>query len=197
MSKIERTKEEWKRYWDEYQKCPVCGESRVENCRCPRADSTCPKGHKWHNCVVHGVRVMGHSDHSKPTDTCTCINPLKERNSLMEAEVTVTLTNGVTIKGEPKKVAETLIEMGQGINDGVHYLSESKGLVKIADMHPMHIKNAICKSYRDWADQLNKVEDNVAFLRCMHDGPNDKTMLALIAKLHEHTTTAAVKEKSV
>ena len=31
--------------------CPVCGSLYIIRCRCPRADSECNNGHKWHICV--------------------------------------------------------------------------------------------------------------------------------------------------
>jgi hypothetical protein len=52
--------------------CPICGEEKVASCRCPRCDSACKNGHSWHTCVVHGVTVIGKSDHALPTWTCTC-----------------------------------------------------------------------------------------------------------------------------
>lgn len=57
--------------------CPICrmNGASVEitaRCKCPRSDSFCSNGHKWHTCTVHKVYVEGHSDHSTDTFTCTC-----------------------------------------------------------------------------------------------------------------------------
>ena len=54
-------------------KCPVCSEEATYNCRCPRMDSGCKNGHEWHRCVIHEVIVLGHSDHSISTFSCTCV----------------------------------------------------------------------------------------------------------------------------
>lgn len=53
-------------------KCPVCGEPAKMRCKCPRVDSTCANGHKWHFCMFHKKVVLGESDHSKPTFDCSC-----------------------------------------------------------------------------------------------------------------------------
>jgi hypothetical protein len=54
-------------------RCPICEEEAIRTCRCFRSDSECKNGHKWHNCVVHHVKVPAHSDHSLPIEECTCI----------------------------------------------------------------------------------------------------------------------------
>lgn len=52
--------------------CPICGEKWVSRCKCIRMDSTCKNGHHWHLCPVHKKIVIGMSDHSVDTNTCTC-----------------------------------------------------------------------------------------------------------------------------
>ena len=52
--------------------CPTCLEPAITTCRCFRQDSTCKNGHQWHTCTVHNMPVLGHSDHSIDTMTCTC-----------------------------------------------------------------------------------------------------------------------------
>ena len=52
--------------------CPVCEKPRKSSCKCPRGDSKCENGHTWHVCTVHQKIVLGSSDHSLPTNTCTC-----------------------------------------------------------------------------------------------------------------------------
>ena len=58
--------------WEAFRLCPTCGEKSVGTCRCPRSDSYCSKGHNWHMCVIHRRVVLGKSDHSLDTNTCTC-----------------------------------------------------------------------------------------------------------------------------
>ena len=70
--------------------CPVCGEPTIGSCRCPRSDSECKNGHKWHTCIKHHTKVLGHSDHSIPGTGCTCLTSslqvLKTNNKLTVAE---------------------------------------------------------------------------------------------------------------
>jgi CheY-like chemotaxis protein len=40
--------------------CPLCGLPAQTRCRCKMAESTCPNGHKWHLCPIHGTPVLGH-----------------------------------------------------------------------------------------------------------------------------------------
>lgn len=58
--------------WEAFSLCPTCGEKRTTTCRCPRSDSKCPNGHQWHLCTIHKKVVLGGSDHSTDTFTCTC-----------------------------------------------------------------------------------------------------------------------------
>lgn len=58
--------------WEKFKFCPICNERAVLSCKCPRADSKCKNGHEWHICTVHGKVVLGRSDHSLATFTCTC-----------------------------------------------------------------------------------------------------------------------------
>lgn len=57
--------------------CPVCGEKAIMSCKCPRHDSVCTNKHKWHTCTIHDVKVLGSSNHSTDTMTCTCLNKNK------------------------------------------------------------------------------------------------------------------------
>ena len=59
-------------YYIENNLCPICGEKPMGNCKCPRRDSYCSNGHWWHTCVVHNIVILGASDHSMPTNICTC-----------------------------------------------------------------------------------------------------------------------------
>ena len=54
------------------ENCPICHQPPKVRCRCPRGDSTCENGHEWHTCMIHHVIVLGLSDHSTPTLSCTC-----------------------------------------------------------------------------------------------------------------------------
>lgn len=59
--------------FDSFDQCTKCGDKQLYGCKCPRSDRTCENGHSWHRCVKHKLRVEGESDHSTPTNVCTCI----------------------------------------------------------------------------------------------------------------------------
>jgi hypothetical protein len=52
--------------------CPICGNEAIKTCKCVRHDRECRNHHRWHTCSVHGVVVLGASDHSLNIDVCTC-----------------------------------------------------------------------------------------------------------------------------
>ena len=62
------------------------------------------------------------------------------------------------------------------------YLSESKGVVEIASMNEVHIRNAMCKIYREWVEGLNKLEP-AEFLKQLQFGLTDDTFLAMAVQL--------------
>ena len=59
--------------------CRICGRISFGRCKCPRGDRTCPNGHSWHFCTVHGRFVDGPSDHSTDTFSCSCKLPIIQK----------------------------------------------------------------------------------------------------------------------
>lgn len=57
--------------------CPICGNPAIAWCKCFRRDMYCKCGHQWHICTIHKTIVLGKSDHSLPTMTCTCKKEIK------------------------------------------------------------------------------------------------------------------------
>ncbi len=62
--------------------CPLCGLPAQTRCRCRMAESTCPNGHKWHTCPIHGTPVLGHGGN---LGRCSCglrrpSNPAKDHS---------------------------------------------------------------------------------------------------------------------
>lgn len=56
----------------------------------------------------------------------------------------VTLRNGLILEGTPEQVAQTARKLGESVgNDGIWYLSHSRGLIRIADMNEEHLRNAL------------------------------------------------------
>jgi len=101
----------------------------------------------------------------------------------IEKPMRVTLKSGVVIEGSGDEFQKLIKELG-GVkeDDGIHYMSESKGVVTISSMNSVHIKNAIAKQYRDWAQSLTSLSVG-DFLSKMRSGPDGATMLALIKEL--------------
>lgn len=52
--------------------CPDCNSLYIIRCKCPRGDRSCDNGHSWHYCLVHNKLVIGLSNHSLSTFSCTC-----------------------------------------------------------------------------------------------------------------------------
>lgn len=95
--------------------------------------------------------------------------------------LTVKLPNGLTLTGTSEQVLDTARKLGYtNIGaDGIHYVSESKGIVRIADMDTRHVRNAMLKLYRGWSDNLATLNDR-ELLRALQEGPNDATFRALL-----------------
>lgn len=94
----------------------------------------------------------------------------------------VKLKDGTVIKGTPEQVSRVIKVMGEEDESGVYYHSASKGAVRIADMNSYHLRNAICKLYRDWTAGLNsKPLDE--FLNLIKAGPSSTTILSMVEEL--------------
>ena len=83
----------------EAKNCPICGEPSIDRCRCPRADSECKNGHKWHWCIVHLKIVIGHFDHSLSINICTCVKDIS--NSLSSELIAEAVLGDVTCRCFP------------------------------------------------------------------------------------------------
>lgn len=55
--------------------CPICEQPGRTTCRCPRGDTECENGHRWHRCEVHRRVVIGESDHAKSGCSCPAVPP--------------------------------------------------------------------------------------------------------------------------
>lgn len=101
----------------------------------------------------------------------------------MTDEITIEVGE-LKLSGTPEKVAETLRKLGLDAPEG-YYPSEGKGLMRISEMHPHHLVNAILKRYRKWVAELSEIrEDPQRVLEMIKTGPiSDKTLVALIEEL--------------
>jgi hypothetical protein len=99
----------------------------------------------------------------------------------------ITLPNGMSLEGTLEQVRAAATALGYANtlgNDGVHYLSESRGLIPIASMDSAHIRNAILKIYREWVAGLSAEKDNAKLMESLRTGPrNNITLLALLSTL--------------
>lgn len=96
--------------------------------------------------------------------------------------------NGVTMNGTPEQIAAIARQLGVEVgNDGVYYLSSSRGLIRITDMQDEHLKRTIAKRTRDWAVNLSNL-DGAAFIREVTNGTRDVTTLAMV---REYTSRVA------
>lgn len=72
-----------------------------------------------------------------------------------------------------------------------HYLSESKGLLKIRDMPTPHIKNAIVKIMEIWIEDLKQKDlDNEKFIDLFANPGNNRIVLELYEEMLERETVA-------
>ena len=77
---------------------------------------------------------------------CVVPHRIKER----EKNMRVKLSNGLVLEGTPSQVAETARKLGENVgNDGIWYLSSSRGLIRIVDMQEEHLRNALGRLLRE------------------------------------------------
>lgn len=91
----------------------------------------------------------------------------------------LTLSNGLVLRGTPQQIAETVKALGITFEDGIHYLSESQGLLKISEMNTQHLRRAMLKMYREWVENLTNLSRD-GLIKAVQDGPNNLTFLALL-----------------
>ena len=95
----------------------------------------------------------------------------------------ITLPNGMTLEGTLEQVSDAAKRLGFNLgNDGVHYVSSTRGLIKISDMTEQHLRNAILKRETARLQEL-KALDLRSFLRALASGTTDVTTLAMVAEL--------------
>ena len=97
-----------------------------------------------------------------------------------------TLPNGAVITGTLDQVNKVRLALGFDplfVDDGVHYNSESKGIVRINTMDTRHIKNAIRKR---WSNMISALDTSVPadkFLESVRAPTRDLTLIGLVAEL--------------
>lgn len=91
-----------------------------------------------------------------------------------------TLPNGATVEGTATQIVSIARALGYTVNLGNTYQSESQGTLLIDEMQTSHIRNALLKKYRAWAQNLNTAPNNRALLNALRNGPNDKEFTDLL-----------------
>jgi hypothetical protein len=115
---------------------------------------------------------------------------LKKEELMTMTKVTIPTKSGkpIVLEGEGPEFQKMLEDLKiLDPNDGLHYRSDSHGLIPMKSMATPHLKNAIAKIYRAWATELKDL-DVATFLARLRTGPNDKTMLGLIEELATRRT---------
>lgn len=90
----------------------------------------------------------------------------------------VTLSNGLVIEGDQTQVVETVKKLGFNLRG--YYNSESKGLVKITDMHTSHLRNAILKYYEDWVNGLHSISNPQVLVERLITGIDDEMWIDMV-----------------
>lgn len=100
--------------------------------------------------------------------------------------LSVTLQNGITIHGITEEHLKRIIS---GDEDGIHYLSATKGKIKIADMATPHLRNAILKFLRESLETAKFLKDE-EFAEMLENGIAAKniTALAMIKEMSFRTS---------
>lgn len=96
------------------------------------------------------------------------------------------LPNGFVAEGTIQQVNAVRKTFGYEplfVEDGVHYNSSSKGVVRIDTMEDTHIKNAIRKLWGAKISKLNTSVSNAEFFSQIQAMPRDVTIQGLVNEL--------------
>lgn len=94
-------------------------------------------------------------------------------------EITI---NGIKMTGTAAQLAEVARKLGANIgNDGVHYLSSSRGLIRIDQMSEEHLLRTIRKRIREAAQSVQTLE-GIEFLTGVSNANNDVTTRAMLTQ---------------
>lgn len=93
----------------------------------------------------------------------------------------ITLPNGVVVEDISDEALKSVLS---GMEDGIHYQSNSRGRIKIKDMATPHLKNAILKALRGSLESAKNLDTQglVKYLRKGVGGEN-LTLISLVKEL--------------
>ncbi len=101
-----------------------------------------------------------------------------------EENMKVVLPDGTAIEGtleQIQRVAQALGQRVPNLDDGVHYHSSSKGLVRIDSMETTHLRNALLARYRAFVSDLSNKPTVIVAAEIQ--SPSDKTLVGLMGEL--------------
>lgn len=107
-----------------------------------------------------------------------------------ETNMKVILANGMTVEGTPAQIQTAAKAFGLSVpfdGDGIHYNSETHGLLKIRDMDTRHVRNAMLKLYDAYTARFRTMSD-VELASALTNGVRDKTLAALINEFARRTS---------
>jgi hypothetical protein len=97
---------------------------------------------------------------------------------------TYTLPDGMVLTGTHEQIQGYLDKLGLGVEgDGIHYVSSSKGLIKIRDMNTKHLINAFLKQYREYVANLSTLPLPDLKVAIRDGNGADKTFIAMLKEL--------------
>lgn len=118
---------------------------------------------------------LGLEQFAKVANSNKAIQERKEKNHMR-----VTLANGLVLEGTVDQVVASAKALGFPVGeDGTFYMSSTRGLIRIKDMESQHIRNAISKRARIYADGLRTL-DTTQFVKAVTTRLNDATTVGLI-----------------
>jgi hypothetical protein len=100
-----------------------------------------------------------------------------------ERKMQIKLGNGLTIIGTESEVLDAMRKLGYGDQSNKFYNSESKGLILISDMETSHLRNAVLKLNREWAESLSGIYDPETVVEAIEAGNQDETFQAMLEEL--------------
>ena len=121
-----------------------------------------------------------------PWVTKTCFVPGNYNiENEKENKMKITLGNGLILEGAQPDVMDAMQKLGYGSQNERFYNSESKGLMLISDMETSHLRNAVLKLNREWAESLSEIDDPQDVVEALEMGNQDKTFQAMLEELDD------------
>jgi hypothetical protein len=113
----------------------------------------------------------------------------KPLDSDVMVKTTYTFKNGATITGTPKQIMDMAAALGETVDAAKlgavpkgYYHSSSKGMIRIADMHTVHVVNALLLATMTYFDTLRP------------KGKEDFNVEAFVEQFSDPTRSEKVKE---